>query len=136
MNPAFLFLVYALAVARVAVLVTEDRITETPREALLARLRVRARVRCLTRSRAAWEAAAPDQPWTTQTAGDFRTLCDRDTPDPYLAYLLTCQWCVSVWAAAVAAPLWYWAGDNPWLLVPAAALAFSYITGKLSQLGG
>lgn len=48
-----------------------------------------------------------------------------------LAYLLVCRWCASVYVAAVAAPVAYWWGEQPWFLVPALALAFSHITGQL-----
>lgn len=98
-NSALLFLIYAAAVARLAVLITEDKIAERPRNALIRR-------------------------WSR--AGD----------ESYRVYLLLCQWCISVWIAAVAAPVWYFLGDNPWFLIPAAGLAFSYLAGKLSQFGG
>lgn len=101
MTPAFLFVVYALAAARLAVLVTEDKIAERPRNALIKR-------------------------WSSNPGGE----------DSYRVYLVLCQWCIGFWIAAVAAPVWYFAGDNPWTLVPAAALAISYVTGKLSQFGG
>jgi len=52
------------------------------------------------------------------------------------AYLITCDWCTSVWAGAVAAPLAYWYGHSPWYLIPATALAYSYTTGFLAQYGG
>ena len=46
-----------------------------------------------------------------------------------IATLITCPWCASVWIAAVAAPLvWFW-GDRPLLIVPALALAFSQLAG-------
>lgn len=135
MSPAFLFAVYALAVARVAVLITEDRITDRPREALLARLRARAVAREVARVERNLDLAVGQRLSETER-DDLGAIYARDMDDPYLAYLLTCQWCVSVWLAFAAAPLWFWQGDSPWLLVPAAALAFSFITGKLSQFGG
>jgi hypothetical protein len=53
----------------------------------------------------------------------------------FVATLITCPWCASVWVAAVAAPLaWLW-GYEPVLLVPALALAFSQVTGMISNLG-
>lgn len=51
------------------------------------------------------------------------------------AYLITCDWCTSLWIAAAAAPLAYWHSTNPWYLIPAIALAFSYIVGFLAQFG-
>lgn len=52
------------------------------------------------------------------------------------AYLVTCPWCVSIYAAAAAAPTAYWHGDSPWYLIPATALALSQATGLLAQTGG
>lgn len=51
------------------------------------------------------------------------------------AYLITCQWCTSLWVAAAAAPAAWWWGHSPWYLIPAAALAYSHITGFLAQFG-
>ncbi len=131
MNLAFLFAVYALAVARVAVLITEDRITEAPRVALVQRIRHRAAEHLMRQAKA---EVSPDD-WSPAFEADLRTIYQRDV-DPYAEYLLKCQWCISMWLAFVAAPVWYFAGDNPWFLIPACALAFSYVTGKLSQFGG
>lgn len=50
-------------------------------------------------------------------------------------YLLTCQWCVSIYVAAVGAVVWFTVGNNPVLLVCAVAAAFSQITGMLSSVG-
>lgn len=138
MTPAaLLLLVYALAAARVTVLVTEDRITEAPRQALLRRMGERAVARCLAEARAEYRKAL-EREMSADEAADFRVMCKRQTAErtPYLAYLLTCQWCAGFWVAAPAAAAWYWMGDNPWTLLPAAALAISYVTGKLAQLGG
>lgn len=56
--------------------------------------------------------------------------------DSLLAYLLLCPWCVSVYVAPPAAVLaWLW-GDSPWVWVPAAALAMSYVTGWLASHEG
>lgn len=110
-----IFLVYALAVARVTRLVNVDRITEAPRDWLLARL---------------WLRAAGGDPEFART---WRL--DEDADKPLLVYLVTCPWCVSIYVAAVAAPIAYLWGDTPWLFVPALALAFSQVTGLLAQLG-
>ena len=82
------YLVYALAVARVARLVAEDKILEAPRIWVLAKL--------------------PE--------------------GSLLEYGITCQFCVSVWIGAVAAPVAYFWGMQPWFFVPALALAFSHFT--------
>lgn len=96
----WIWLVYALAVARLTGLVTVDTITEPVRDRIVVKL--------------------DDAPGS---GGEW------------LSYLITCPWCASVWISAVAAPVAYNWGDSPWLLVPALALAFSYVTGALSNLG-
>lgn len=46
-----------------------------------------------------------------------------------VATLITCPWCAGMWISLVAAPLvWFW-GDTPVMLVTALALAFSQVTG-------
>lgn len=53
----------------------------------------------------------------------------------YLATLITCPWCAGMWVSLIAAPLvWFW-GDWPVMLVLALALAFSQVTGMVSNLG-
>ncbi len=52
-----------------------------------------------------------------------------------LAYLVTCQWCASIWIAAVAVALALPWGTSPWLLAPALVLAASQVTGMASHLG-
>lgn len=111
MPSAITLLVYVLAVARVTRLVNEDKVTERAREWLVDR---------------AWRIARPQVP------GPSRPWAD----EPLLAYLITCPWCASIWVGAVAAPLVYFLGSSPWLLVPALALAFSYVTGYLAQQNG
>lgn len=55
--------------------------------------------------------------------------------DSEIGTLLTCQWCMSVWIAAVVVPVAALWGDRPLLLVPAGVLAASQVTGMLSDLG-
>lgn len=61
-----------------------------------------------------------------------------DTPGSageWFASLITCPWCAGMWVSLVAAPLvWFW-GDSPVMLVPALALAFSQATGATATLG-
>ncbi len=53
----------------------------------------------------------------------------------YLATLIQCPWCVSIWVGAVAAPLVWFFGDHPVMLIPALMLAFSQVTGMSHNLG-
>jgi hypothetical protein len=108
MISAFVWLVYALAVARVTRLVTADKLTEGPRDRLLDRL---------------WSRCAPLVP--VQERG-------RALP-PLPVYLLTCPWCVSIYVAAPAAVIAYFWPTAPWFLIPALLLAFSHVTGLLAQ---
>jgi len=51
--------------------------------------------------------------------------------DP-VAYLITCDWCISVYAGGAVAGAWYaWGGTRAFTAV-AGALAFSHITGWLA----
>jgi len=53
----------------------------------------------------------------------------------FVAELIQCPWCAGMWVSLVVAPLaWYW-GDSPIMLIPALALAFSQVTGAISNLG-
>lgn len=57
------------------------------------------------------------------------------TAGSYVATLLTCPWCAGMWVSLIAAPLaWFW-GGTPWLLIPALALAFSQVTGMVASVG-
>jgi hypothetical protein len=53
----------------------------------------------------------------------------------YLAILITCPWCSGMWVALVTSPLAWFFGDSPIMLVPAIALAFSQLTGMISNMG-
>lgn len=51
-----------------------------------------------------------------------------------LAYLLVCNWCVSIYTGAAGAGAWYaWHGTMPFVVIT-AALAASYVTGFLASL--
>ncbi|MET0349331.1 MAG: hypothetical protein ABW067_06065 [Rhizobacter sp.] len=56
------------------------------------------------------------------------------------AYFVMCPWCVSIWVSLVAAPVTWWFGGldaapvSAWLSVPALVLAYSAVTGILSNL--
>lgn len=134
-------LVYALAVARGSVLVTEDRITEAPRKWALERLRRRhwRKFRPLAaevRDAIARGASAADLAERRERLAALGSEAEAKQGSGYLEYLLTCQWCVSVWLALPAVVVWWNWPTEPWSLGPAILLAFSMITGKLSQIGG
>lgn len=51
---------------------------------------------------------------------------------PRIGYLVTCDWCLSVWVAPVpAAAVVFWPDSN-WVLVGLTALSASALTGLLS----
>lgn len=53
----------------------------------------------------------------------------------FVSDLITCPWCAGMWVSLVAAPLvWFW-GDSPVMLIPALALALSQVTGMTNSLG-
>ncbi|MER5706002.1 hypothetical protein [Streptomyces sp. NPDC002122] len=61
----------------------------------------------------------------------------RALPDGHLlAYLLTCDWCVSIYTGTLAAMGGAWADWWPWSWVPVLALAFSYVTGWFASREG
>jgi len=55
--------------------------------------------------------------------------------DSLRAYLITCQWCCSVWIGLALAVDWYLAPDAWWTLIGLGGLAASQITGMISNLG-
>lgn len=55
---------------------------------------------------------------------------------PQLLYLTGCSWCVSVWVAPVVLVTAYYVGRNPAVLIVAASLAASYVTGWLASRDG
>jgi hypothetical protein len=94
MDTITLLLLGALATARLTRLITTDRITQAPRNALLRRL----------------------------------------DGDGLLAYLVVCDWCVSVYTGAAVAAVAAWGPHwSAWIL---AALAFSYAAGWLAAREG
>jgi fatty acid desaturase len=53
----------------------------------------------------------------------------------YVSILIGCPWCAGMWISMAAAPMvWFW-GESPFMLVPAIALAFSQVTGMTANLG-
>lgn len=62
----------------------------------------------------------------------LRRLIRQHGADHLLPYMVTCDWCVSVYAGAGVAAAWVTVGDTLWFQAPAAALAFSYAAGFLA----
>lgn len=52
-----------------------------------------------------------------------------------ISTLITCPWCAGMWVSLVAAPLVWFFGDSPVMLIPALALAFSQVTGMTANAG-
>lgn len=50
-------------------------------------------------------------------------------PGPFLAALITCCWCASVWVGFAVAPLALWQPTTVWVLYPALALALAQFVG-------
>ena len=132
---------YALAVARLSVLVVEDRITEAPRTWALDRLKARhwrefnrlARIELDRIEREPY--ARPPGEWEAALTAAGK-VAEARQGNGYLEYLLTCQWCVSFWISLPAVIMWWNWPTSPYTLGPVVLLAFSMITGKLSQMGG
>lgn len=58
-----------------------------------------------------------------------------DTAGAFLAALIQCTWCAGMWISAVAAPLVWFYGQTPVMLIGAMVLAFSQVTGMIHNLG-
>lgn len=53
-----------------------------------------------------------------------------------ISYMVTCMWCASFWLGLfLLAPIAYWYPAEPWALIPASALAYSWFTGATSGWG-
>jgi hypothetical protein len=54
--------------------------------------------------------------------------------NPWAGYLISCDWCLSIWLAPlIAIPLTQWP-ENPLILVLFASLGLSAVTGLLSTI--
>lgn len=105
--PVWWWVVYALAVARLTGLAAADEITRPVREHLVARL-------------------DPRKGWHRKVAYLVGGASDDGQG---------CPWCLSLWIAAPAAPLVWYAGHRPWVAIPAFALALSQLTGMTASIG-
>lgn len=68
------------------------------------------------------------------THGARRRALKRLDHDGMLAYLIVCDWCVSVYTGSVVAAWMAWGPS--WTLWPLAVLAFSYTAGWLASKEG
>lgn len=53
-----------------------------------------------------------------------------------LAYLIVCDWCVSIYTGAAVAGAWWAWHESAWLTWVLGALAFSYVAGWLASKEG
>ena len=67
----------------------------------------------------------PMRLWAVRTFGE----------DSKRAYLLFCQWCTGVWAAAAVVSLGYWGYGHWWARWPIAILAVAQVAPALLSLG-
>lgn len=53
-----------------------------------------------------------------------------------VTYGITCMWCASIYIGILLmAPIAIWHGTEPWALIPALGLTFSFIAGATSEWG-
>lgn len=108
MMPSVVVLVlYALAVTRVTTLITHDEITRPMREHLIARFDPYRRIHRML----VYLLGTPD--------GDATG----------------CPWCVSIWIGSGTAPIIYWWGTTPIVMVIVLALASSQVAGMIYAYG-
>ncbi len=112
-----LLVVNALAVARLAILITRDSF---PFGVL------RERVRDWGNGRTAWMT----KPSLQRSARERQRMTAYDGQHP-VAYLVGCPWCVSMWLAPAVAVL---AATGTWWLWISIPLAFSAVAGVLATI--
>lgn len=62
-----------------------------------------------------------------------RAAVRRDGDESLLAYLIVCDWCVSVYTGAAVAGAWWAWHEQGWITWVMSALAFSYAAGYLAS---
>lgn len=67
----------------------------------------------------------PLRQWVHKHSGD----------NGWWTFAFHCPWCVGMWVAIGASPLWYYFGRNPIFVMICLALALSQAVGLLSKLG-
>jgi hypothetical protein len=100
-------LLYFLAVARVTTLITMDEITRPVREGLVKRFNAHLKV----------------HRWIVYLLGGADDNAEG------------CPWCMSIWVAALTAPLLWHHSGNPYFLVPMLAFSASQVTGMIFRIG-
>lgn len=77
-----------------------------------------------------------DRIFLAPRAWALRGLIRRYGEDSLPPYLLTCDWCVSVYTGGAVAAAWVLAGETLGFQAPVAALALSYAAGFLASKEG
>ncbi len=109
MPDPWLYVLYALATARITLLISKDALFDEPRAWVLNRLE-----------------PLDDDHEPLPVAWWRRKF----------AYLVTCIWCVPVWVAgAVTYPLWHWHRDNPAAQAFITILALAMAASLLAKVG-
>lgn len=103
------FALYVLATARITLFIAKDDLFAEPRAWVLNRL-------------------TPEDEYGEELPVSWAR--------KKLAYLITCIWCVPVWAASlVTYPLWYWHRDNPAAQAFITILALAMGASLLAKVG-
>lgn len=136
------------ATARITRLVTDDRITETLRDAVLHRLTYDPQQRAAldAHHQAVTDALTAHEPAPLTPAIPPAENPARANRNAWFAWLLTCRWCASIWTSVlttIAARLALTAHGPLWtpialtwvdlLIVPAAIGAVAYFVGWLAE---
>ena len=66
----------------------------------------------------------------------LRRIIRRYGEESLLAYLIVCDWCVSVYVATGVTGAWITMGETLYFQAPAAALTLSYVAGFLASKEG
>lgn len=103
-------MLYALATARITLLIAKDNLFDEPRSWVLRKLE--------------------------PLDDDYEPLPGTPLWRRKLAYLVTCIWCVPVWVAScITYPLWYWHRDNPAAMAFITILALAMAASLLAKVG-
>jgi len=70
------------------------------------------------------------------TEGARNWVLRRLNPEGKPAYLLTCDWCASMYTSVAVVGVWHAWGESMWAMGALAVLAASYVTGALAAVTG